>query len=195
MEAAPQPAGSRATDDEDLVNRFRAGDETAFDALVDRHRRAVYRLAYRMTGRHEDADDLSQEAFLRMYTALHRFRGESSFRTWMTRIVVNLAIDARRSRRQSVPFDETAEAAGRAGDGPAAALRGQIRRAVGTLPRRQRQILMLKVYGDMRFSDVAAAAGISIGTAKATFFQAVQALKVRLAAPGLPSGRREVGSS
>ena len=82
MQAIPQQAGDMSVNDEELVSRFKAGDEASFDALVIRHRTYAYRLAYRLLGRHEDADDLAQEAFLRAYKSLHRFRGESRFHTW-----------------------------------------------------------------------------------------------------------------
>ncbi len=194
MQAVPQQASDPSTSDEELVTRFKAGNEASFDALVVRHRTFVYRLAHRLTGRHEDADDLAQDAFLRAYRSLHRFRGESLFRTWLTRILVNLAINARQRRREAVTLDETDAAVGRPSEAASVTLRGQVRRAVGTLPRRQRQILMLKVYEEMKFSEIAAAAGISIGTAKATFFQAVRALRGRLLSPPGPPERKEVRS-
>ena len=84
--------------DVDLVRRFQAGEDRAFDELVQAHRREIYRLAYRLLGNHADADDLTQDAFVRVYRSLARFRKESSFRTWMTRIVLNLAADRRSER-------------------------------------------------------------------------------------------------
>src|SRR2546426_24744 len=89
--------------DGELVARYLRGDGSAFDELVLRHRLAVYRLAYRLLGNHEEADDVSQEAFLRAYRALPGFRGDASFRTWITRIVINLALSARRARIATVP--------------------------------------------------------------------------------------------
>src|SRR5437867_4070729 len=93
--------------DLDLVRRFQAGEGGAFDRLVEAHRRSVYRLAYRLLGNHADADDLAQDAFLRVYRSLGHFRGESSFRTWITRIVLNLAADRRKERvgRRQVVLD------------------------------------------------------------------------------------------
>ena len=143
---------------------------------------------------HENADDLAQEAFLRAYRSLHRFRGESRFRTWLTRILVNLAINARRRRREAVTLDETDAAVECSAEATAVTLRAQVRRAVEKLPRRQRQILTLKVYEEMKFSEIASAAGISIGTAKATFFQAVRALRGRLLSPPSLPERKEVRS-
>jgi len=183
MEVGPD----RQETDERLVARFVQGDESAFDDLVVRHRQGVYRLAYRLLGSHEEADDVAQEAFLRAYRGLRGFRGEATFRTWLTRIVINLAIGARRGRTPSVPL-ETVPEPRRDADGPDAALRRQVRRAVGGLPRRQRQVLVLKVYEGMKFTEIAQAAGISIGTAKATFFQAVRNLRARLAPPAGAEG-------
>jgi RNA polymerase sigma-70 factor (ECF subfamily) len=174
--------------DGSLVARFQGGDESAFDELVARHRKAVYRLAHRLLGCHEDADDLSQEAFIRAYRGLPGFRGEAAFRTWVTRIVVNLALNARQARRASVPLEEAAGARSEA-SGSEAVLRSQVRGAVVALPPRQRQVLRLKVYGGMKFSEIAQAAGMSVGTAKATFFQAVRSLRARLAGPPPRLGR------
>lgn len=179
----------RQDSDERLVARFLQGDESAFDDLVARHRLWIYRLGFRLMGSHEEADDLSQEAFLRAYRGLRGFRGDASFRTWITRIAINLAHGARRSRAASVPLEE---APGMQCDaaGPDVTLKRQVRQAVGGLPSRQRQILVLRVYQGMRFTEIAQVAGISIGTAKATFFQAVRNLRGRLAPAGGAPGER-----
>lgn len=194
MEAAPGPPD----DDARLVARFQEGDESAFEELVLRHRRAAYRLAFRLAGGHAEADDLAQEAFVRAYRGLRRFRGEARFGTWLTRIVVNLAIDARAARRPVLPLEAVTGAGGAgpasasAGGPPEAALRRQVRQAVRRLAPRQMQVVMLKVYEGMTFAEVARAAGISVGAAKATFFQAVRNLKDRLRTPPLaPSGKEE----
>jgi len=172
----------RQDNDERLVARFMQGDESAFDGLVARHRQGVYRTAYRLLGSHEEADDVSQEAFLRAYRALRRFRGDATFRTWITRIVINLALGVRRGRPTSVSLEDAPEPRND-GDGPDSALKRQVRAAVGKLSPRQRQVLVLKVYEGMKFTEIARAAGMSIGTAKATFFQAVRNLRARLAPP------------
>jgi len=182
MEVGPD----RQENDESLVARFLQGDESAFDGLVLRHRLGVYRLAYRLLGSHEEADDVSQEAFLRAYRGLRGFRGDAAFRTWITRIAINLALSSRRGRSPSVPLEHAHELQ-RDADGPTAALKSEVRRAVGDLSPRQRQVLVLRIYEGMKFSEIAQAAGMSIGTAKATFFHAVRNLRARLApAAGAP---------
>jgi RNA polymerase sigma-70 factor (ECF subfamily) len=177
-----------------MVLRFQAGDEAAYDELVLRHRRPVYRLAYRLTGNHAEADDVSQEVFLRAFRGLRRFRGDASFLTWITRIVVNVAFNARQARRPEVPLEEAVAGPTPQPGAEAAMLRGQVRQAVQCLPPRQRQVLILKVYEGLKFVEIAAAAGMSVGTAKATFFQAVRRLRQRLGVRSQPQPiEEEVG--
>src|SRR5580765_1475488 len=168
-----------ADTDERLVERFKRGDESAFEELVRRHRERVYRAAWRVAGDHAEADDLAQESFLRAYRSLAGFRGESRFLTWMMRILMNLALSRRGSRRATVPLEEAGHAGTEEGAGESA-LRRQVREAVERLPPRQRQVLVLKVYEGMKFTEVAEVMEISVGTAKATFFQAVRGLRRRL---------------
>ena len=85
--------------DADAVALARGGDSEAFRALVERHSRAVYRLAHRMTGSPHDAEDVVQETFLKAYRQLGRFEARADFRTWIHRIAVNCAIDHIRARR------------------------------------------------------------------------------------------------
>src|SRR5438309_6273905 len=92
--SASEPAGSfEEIDDAALVEASLAGRPGAFDVIVERHRRSIYRLCYRFVGNHEDASDLSQEAFLRAYRGLRRFRRQSSLATWLHRIAVNVCLN------------------------------------------------------------------------------------------------------
>jgi RNA polymerase sigma-70 factor (ECF subfamily) len=182
------------TSDEDLVDRFQQGDEIAFDDLVRRHRAMVYRAAWRLTGSHAEADDLAQEAFLRAYRALGGFRRESRFGTWMVRIVMNLALTWRQTRRPSVPVESVRGLEGGGTPADQSVLRSEVREAVDRLPRRQRQVLLLKVYEGLKFVEIAEVAGMSVGTAKATFFQAVRGLRGRLGLEPPPAGGEGVGT-
>src|ERR1017187_969313 len=92
-------------DDAAAVRQAKNGDEDAFRVLVERHSRAIYRLAYRMTGRAEDAEDVVQETFIRAFRQLSRFEARSNFATWLYRIGFNCAIDFMRGR----PHRETSE--------------------------------------------------------------------------------------
>lgn len=180
--------------DRDLVRRFQAGDGHAFDRLVELYRRDTYRLAFRLLGNHEDADDLAQEAFLRAYRSLGRFRGEATFRTWLTRIVLNLASDRRRSLATSrqVPWEELTpgQEPSQAPMNAAGLIQGEaLRQAVQTLPPRQRETLILRMFQDMKFQEIASAMGCTVGTAKANFFHAVRGLRERAGVTLRPTHR------
>ncbi|MCI0657640.1 MAG: RNA polymerase sigma factor [Acidobacteria bacterium] len=170
--------------DLELVRRFQEGDEGAFDQLVEAHRREIYRLAYRLLGNHADADDMAQEAFLRIYRSLGRFRGEASFRTWATRIVLNLVTDRRRElathRPTSLEELGPAEHPFEAGKQGGFMQEEVLRRAVGRLPKRQRETLILRVFQEMKFQEIAAVMGCTVGTAKANFFHALRGLRQRV---------------
>lgn len=183
--------GADATDmepDEQLVERFRDGDQSAFNRLVERHQRDVYRLAYRFVGNHADAHDLSQEAFVRVYRSLDRFRGDARFKTWLYRIVVNLSLNhvtrGRREQPGEVAVEDLALPVAPSGltDVLEAEAREQLRGAIDALPEKQRKTLILKVFHELKFSEVAGIMKCSVGTAKANYFHAVQGLKRRLGA-------------
>jgi RNA polymerase sigma-70 factor (ECF subfamily) len=137
--------------DGDLVTEVVRGRRDAFDALVERHQRQVYRTCYRVVGNHADAADLTQEAFLRAYRALPRFRRDASFSTWLYRIAVNAALTHAAARGtgfdsleavsdvpdpKGVPADVAVGRAQRA---------RALRAALGRLPRKQRLTLVLRV--------------------------------------------------
>jgi len=170
--------------DEELVRAFRAGDDGAFDQLVERHMKPTYALAYRLTGNHDDADDLAQEAFIRAHRGLARFRGEARFSTWLTRIVINLS---RNPRRRHLSLAAVPEQAGREGDAESklatSRRRQDVRRAVAGLPEKQRRSLLLKVFADLRYREVAELMGTTTGTAKANVFHALRNLARRLEKP------------
>src|ERR1041385_755977 len=95
-------------EDSDLraVVQAQAGDHDAFRLLVERHSAPLFRLAYRMTGNEQDAEDIVQETFLRAYRQLPKFESRSSFRTWLHRIAANSALDTLRKRRRQGPLQE-----------------------------------------------------------------------------------------
>lgn len=178
-------------DDETLIARFRDhGDDLAFNQLVVRHQRDVYRLAHRMAGDHDDAHDLAQEAFVRVYRSLDRFRGDSAFKTWLYRIVVNLSLNhIKRTRRESlsrVDLDDVSlPVAARSLDLLVEAESSeQVRGAIAKLPQRQKQTLILKVFHELKYTEIARIMKCSVGTAKANFFHAVQRLRREMGNPG-----------
>lgn len=185
--------------DESLVERFQlAGDEEAFRALVERHRRDVYRLAYRVSGNHEDAHDLSQESFVRVYRSLKSFRRDSAFRTWLYRIVMNLSLNhlKKRGREKTSPLGESEELLRVEPSGLSLLLAGErsrhLKAAIDRLPPRQKQTLILKVFRELKYVEIASVMRCTVGTAKANFFHAVRALRRELRSGLATSPRLEV---
>lgn len=171
-----------AADDHELVRACLEGRRSAFDVLVARHQRQVYRLCYRFAGNHEDASDLAQETFIRAYRGLGGFKGRSSVGTWLYRIAVNLCLN--RASMRTLPVErlerrEHADADGEAAD--AALLRAEraaeVRAAVARLPKKQRATLVLRVYHELAHDEIAGILGSSVGAVKANFFHALANLK------------------
>jgi RNA polymerase sigma-70 factor (ECF subfamily) len=99
--AAPAPldaARDDGPDDRALVQACLGGRRDAFDLIVERHQKRVYQLCYRFAGNHEDASDLAQDVFIRAYRALHSFKGQSAFSTWLYRVTVNVCLNRVNSR-------------------------------------------------------------------------------------------------
>jgi RNA polymerase sigma-70 factor (ECF subfamily) len=177
-----------------LLDRVRGGDRDAFEELVLRKRDRAFRLARRVVGHDEDARDVVQMAFLRVWRKIRRFRGGADFDPWFHRIVVNLAIDF--VRRESARRRGRAAWAGEAGSGrgPASGSRevpGQMRaeevsrifdELAAVLPPRQRAIFALREIEGMSNDDVAALLRIRSSTVRNHLFQARRALQRALRA-------------
>jgi RNA polymerase sigma-70 factor (ECF subfamily) len=179
--AAADPS-LREADDHGLVQAFQAGRVEAFDLLVERHRRTVYQLCYRFVGNHEDAADLAQDVFVRAFTGLTRFKGDSSIRTWLYRVSVNVSLNRVTAKRPTTePIDAHDHADRRAVDPLDAVSRGEqaarVRQAIRRLPPKQRATLVLRVYQDLSYEEIARVLGGTVGAVKANFFHALGNLK------------------
>ena len=172
----------------DLVAAAKAGQREAFDELVRATYADAYTLAYRLTGNEEDARDVVQEAYLRAYKGLKRFRGEASFTTWMYRITANCASThlARRSRDRhdelgddAALVDERPEADPEARLG-AADERAQLHAALQCLSPEMRAVVVLRDVYDLPHEAIAAELGISEGAAKVRLHRARRKLRERL---------------
>jgi RNA polymerase sigma-70 factor (ECF subfamily) len=184
-----------STDDQALVRAAQQGDMAAFEELVARHRDKIYARAYSMMRNEEEAIDLSQEAWVKGWQRLHQFQGESSFGTWMTRIVINLCLD--QLRKQKRQRTESIEAMDEESGGverqmpvitvnPTAGLeRGELRqridRALGQLSNDHRTVLVLHEFEEMEYKEIAKTMGCSIGTVMSRLFYARRKLAVLLA--------------
>lgn len=157
--------------DEILAQRAAAGDMSAVEALVDRHRVSVYRLARSVTGNHYDADDVAQETFLRMYRALGTYDPGRPFKPWLKRIAYNASLNtvrAGRARSRGLVEGDTPEVVDpsprqsetvEAKQGAA-----KVNHAVQNLPSELRATLLLRTVEGMSYRDIATAMGVKIGT-------------------------------
>ena len=181
---ASKPVIAGLDDDQQLIQRFLEGEASAFTVLVNKYRKPVYQIAYRMTRNHQEADDLTQDTFVKAYQGLTKFRGDASFKTWLYRIATNLSINAKKSGRlrkdSGEAPDETSQIEEHhfVDDMMAQERKKKLYRAIETLPPRQRQALVLKSLQDMTCQEVAEIMRCSIGTVKANVFNAIKKLKV-----------------
>ncbi len=179
---ADPAADVESLDEPSLVRACVEGRAGAFDVLVARHGRAVYRLCYRFLGSHEDATDAAQEVFLRAFRALPRFKGESSVATWLYRIGVNVCLSRRAIKEPATePLDDREIAASREPDAVSRLLAGEraarVRAAIARLPERQRATLILRAYHELSHQEIADILGSSEGAVKANFFHALRGLR------------------
>ena len=170
---------------DDLVAAARTGDRAAFDALVRATYVDTYTLAHRLTGDDEDARDVVQEAYLRAYRGLRRFRGDAQFTTWLYRITANCAntlLAKRTKHRHDVLDDSDPIVDDRPATDPqlqadATALRSRLTEALEDLPPKLRQVVVLRDIYDLPHEDIAAELGISETAAKVRLHRARKKLR------------------
>lgn len=184
-----------SAEDPALVKAAQAGDMVAFEELVARHRDKIYARAYSMMRNEEESIDLSQEAWVKGWQRLNQFHGESSFGTWMTRIVINLCLD--QLRKQKRQRTESIELLNEDSGGverqmpvvtinPTAGLerselRQRIDRALSQLSYEHRTVLVLHEFQEMEYKEVAKTMGCSIGTVMSRLFYARRKMAALLA--------------
>jgi RNA polymerase sigma-70 factor (ECF subfamily) len=179
--------------DTELISRAAGGDPAAFQLLVEQHRAMVYRVAYQFAGNHHDAEDITQDVFIKVYRSLPRFRQDSQFTSWIYRIAMNACIDHR--RRQSpagtAPFgveaEQQLEKTPEERPGPeitayAGELGAVLEAAVGCLPQGQRIVFIMRHYEGLKLVEIAAALGLAEGTVKRQLHAAVHRLRAALSA-------------
>jgi RNA polymerase sigma-70 factor (ECF subfamily) len=175
-----------------LINRCKEGDINAFDELVTHFQKRVYNFAYGIAGNYDDANDIAQEAFVRVFNSISTFRGDANFTTWIYRIVTNVFLDERKkvknhrqvSLDEIIDLDETSVSRQIEDDSP---LPGEIaeskernkavRAAIDSLPDYQRIIMTLYHLHDRSYEEIADILHLPIGTVKSRLNRARQALK------------------
>jgi RNA polymerase sigma-70 factor (ECF subfamily) len=193
-----RPAAAPRDEDDGDVARARAGNEAGFEALVQRHERDVYNLAYRMLQDRDEALEAAQDTFLRVLRGLPAFRGDATFRTWLFGIALNvcrnrLARGLKRERATTVPLVQDDPVSGEAvtlpladpAPGPEAAagaseLRRALAAALGRLAPEQREIILLREVHGLDYDALALALRCPTGTVKSRLARARAALRAEL---------------
>ena len=185
--------------DEELVVAFQSGDIPAFDQLVRRWDRKIQGVIYRIVGNHDEARDLSQEAFLKAYRALGTFKQEARFSSWLYQIAINATRDRlrRRRRRNDLSLDDVEERAETSlrDAGPSALdliesndLSRVVAAAMAALPEEQREVVILKEYQGLTFPEIAETLDVPLSTVKTRLYRGLGQLRVRLERQGIHGG-------
>jgi RNA polymerase sigma-70 factor, ECF subfamily len=178
----------------DLVKQCQAGDTGAFDQLVTRYRTRIFGMIYNMVHNEQDAWDLAQDSFVKAWKSIGRFRGKSSFYTWMYRIVMNVTIDWLRKKQvkgagaefddavQLKEIDPAAKTAPKAEELPyermeRGELRAKIDKAIAQLSPEHRAVILMKETEGMQYHEIAESLGCSIGTVMSRLFYARKRLQ------------------
>ena len=176
--------------DRELIERVKKGESSAFRELVERYKRQAYYVAFDFMGSHEDAEDISQEAFIKVYQSIRSFRGEAQFSTWLHRIVVNLCISEKRKKSSkdmeyygdTLPEEMHHAHDSDSPDHPESALQStkiqqHIQEALDRLPAKQRTVFVLRFYQDMPLKEIGRVLKLSEGTVKSHLFRTLRKLR------------------
>jgi len=180
-------ASPEADADNLAVEQYLAGDMTAFDELMIRYERQIYRICYRFVNNRDDAMDLAQEVFIKAFEHLGNFRRESSMKTWLYRIAMNHCIN--HVKKNAREFVEITESIGSTNASVHADMvereqREQFRRLVKKLPPKQKAILEMRIHEQLSYEEIATMSGRSISTIKASVFFALEKLRKLVKEPG-----------
>jgi RNA polymerase sigma-70 factor (ECF subfamily) len=178
--------------DGELVERYLTGDTTAFDEIMVRYERQIYRICYRFVENREDALDLAQDVFIKAFEHLATFRRESTLKTWLYRIAMNHCIN--HVKKHSQEFVEVTEYTGSVHASVHAQMedreqREHFRSLVKLLPPKQKAILELRINEQLSYEEIARISGRSISTIKASVFFALEKLRKLVKDPNLKNTR------
>src|SRR5262245_8338964 len=194
LPAAP-PSFTELADERLLVRRAQQGDLCAYDELVQRYQERIYATLYHMTGNHEDANDLAQEAFIKAFRALKSFKGDASFYTWVYRIAINRTINFLKQRKNKPQMSLNDLAVQVENDQDLVALvsartprrqsglrelQGRLNEAMLKLSDNHRMVVTLQDVQGMSHEEIAAIMGCNVGTVRSRLFYARQQLQAYL---------------
>jgi len=186
-EANPAEDAPLTITDEELLAEARQGDQDAFHELIDRYAEGLFRLAFRLVGSGADAEDVLQETFLGAFEHMQRFEGRSTVKTWLSRILIRQAARChrRRSRRRTLPLPvgtgaDKAEVRAGTSVSDDANRRLDVERALRQLGPEHREVVVLREFEGMSYSEMAQALGVPVGTVESRLYRARQALKEAL---------------
>lgn len=178
-----------------LVQRIQAGDSKAFRELVETHKENVYYLALDLTGNHYDAEDVSQEVFIKAYKGIGKFKGGAKLNTWLYRITMNTFIDKKRKKSLQVvklpatDDDDELNPIDLAADGvtgnperelAASSIDAHIQEALQSLSDQERAVFIMRHYEDMALKEISQTLEIAEGTVKSLLFRSIRKLRQRL---------------
>ena len=183
----PMALGNHDADAE-LVERYLAGDTSAFDELMIRYERQIYRVCYRFVENRDDAMDLAQEVFIKAFEHLATFRRESSLKTWVYRIAMNHCIN--HVKKHSQEFVDVTEYTGSVNASVHSQMedeeqREHFRRLVKQLPPKQKAIVEMRINEQLSYDEIAKISGRSVSTIKASVFFALEKLRKLVKDPNL----------
>jgi RNA polymerase sigma-70 factor, ECF subfamily len=198
LEGLLGPAESRAADDAALIASVKRGDPGSREALYHRYKRRVYGLALRIVGP-SDAEEVAQEAFIRIFRGLPKFRGDAALSTWIYRLAVNAALSHRTRRSGArLPIDDNPNEAGGIETHPAAepargdaVLRARLERALAELPAGYRTVVVLHDVEGLEHEEIAAILDCHVGTSKSQLHKARARLRSILQAAGITASALE----
>ncbi len=192
----PRKSVDAQPDDQTLVRRAKEGDMSAYDELVKRYQERVYGTIYHMTSNHDDAADLSQEAFIKAYQALKSFKGDSSFFTWVYRIAVNRTINFLKQRRNRTPHMSLNDIDFQAENDPdmvalvsnntprrdvaLSELQEKLNAAMQKLSEEHRLVVTLHDVQGLSHDEISKIVGVNSGTVRSRLFYARQQLQAHL---------------
>jgi RNA polymerase sigma-70 factor (ECF subfamily) len=180
-------SGGPAADEQHLILQAKQGSQEAYRLLVERHMKQAYDVAFGFVGDHQGAEDITQDAFVRVYRSLKGFRGEAEFGTWLYRIIMNLSFNRlkqikRRSKYEVRDIDPSSLVSAQPANEPEAFdVRLHIERALHELPTLQRAVVILRHLDGLSTAQVSGILRCSEGTVKTHLFRGLKKLRTKLA--------------